>query len=204
MAITYSSANKVGNLLGFPDSYFTLSSTPTVTVVEGLIDRVEDKIDSTTGHAWRAITVTDEQVRPNSIYRYGTGIRFDLTHRSIRSISTLKVWDGSAWVDWVATKTEGRDKDYWIDLINGVVFLLGVYRIYPHGVKVTYVYGETSVSGGVEDCATMMVAMKILNSPEFSAVLFTQAGEHRPDHSSIKNDWKEEIKGILNNNQEFQ
>ncbi|MBW6469613.1 MAG: hypothetical protein K0A90_00145 [Methanosarcinaceae archaeon] len=204
MVVTYTTTNKVANMLGFPDGYFDTNSTPTATVIEGLINRAEDRIDSTTSHSWKAKTVTKEYSRPTSVFRSGAGIRIDLVHRSVQSITNIEIWQDGVWVDWVVDKVEGRAYDYWVDKQNGVIFLNGVRRLYPHGVRVTYVFGETTVSGGVEDCATMMVALKILNSPEFSTVLFTQVGESKPNWDSTKNLWKDEIKNILDNNTEFQ
>jgi len=204
MVVTYTTVDKVANLLGFPDNYFDGNSTPTDAVISGLINRAEDRIDNTTSHAWRTKTITKEYVDPNSVYRSGQGIRFDLIHRSNISIISLEVWVGSEWEDLVITRTEGRGADYWVDKQNGVVFLNTITRTYPHGIRISYTYGESSVSGGIEDCTTMMVALKVLNSPEFSTVLFTRSGEGQPNWDSTKNNWKEEIKNILNNNTEFQ
>ena len=204
MVVIYTTSNKVANILGFPDGYFDANSTPTSTVIESLINRAEDRIDNTTSHAWREVTVTKEYTRASSVYRHGTGIRLDLVHRKIQELTKLEIWNEGSWVDWVATKTEGRDEDYWIDEQNGVLFINGTIRIYPHGIRVTYTFGESAVSGGIEECATIMVALSILNSPEFSAVLFTQGGESTPIRDSTKDYWKEEIKLILDNNTEFQ
>ena len=204
MTTTYTTVDNVGNLLGFPDSYFDTQSTPSSTVIERFINRAEDRIDSVTNHGWRTKTVINEYVRPSSVFRVGTGIRLDLIHRSNVTLTKLEVWENNEWNDWVANKTEGRDKDYWVDEDNGAVYLVNIIRLYPHGVRISYTFGETSVSGGIEDATTMMAASMVLNSPEFSSVLFTQAGENRPNYDSEKNYWKEEIKSILENNTEFQ
>lgn len=204
MVVTYTTSDKVGNELGFPNGFFNTTSTPTKLVVENLINRAEDRIDNTTSHSWRPKTINKEYPRPSSVYRYGTGIRLDLIHRSIQSITSIEIFENNDWNDWVSTKEEGRNKDYWIDKENGIVYLQNILRIYPHGVRITYVFGEENVSGGIEDCATLMVALKILNSPEFSVVLFTQAGENPTNREGNKRIWKEEIASILSNNTEFQ
>lgn len=209
MVATYTTVDKVGNALGFNDSFFDGSSTPTSTVITNFIERAEDRIDNRTGHAWRTKSVTTEYVRPTSIYRYGTGIRFDLKHRSITQVSSgtdlIEIWDGSNWVDWVATKTEGRSDDYWIDYRNGVVYINTYRRIFPHGLRVTYRYGESSVPGGIEEATTLMAATFILNSPEFATVLFTDdGGSTTLNHSQRLENWKKEITATLDNFQEFQ
>jgi len=201
---TYTTVDNVAEQLGFPAGYFTTTTTPTTAAVEKFITRSEDRIDSRTGHAWREKTVNNEYTRASSLRRYEMGMRFNLIHRSIRTISKLEIWENGGWNDWVANKTEGRDEDYWLDYKHGAVFLLNIHRVAPHGVRVTYTYGETTVSGGIEDCATMMAAMKILNSPEFRVALFTQAGETKMNWDSEKDHWKLEIESVLGNNQEFQ
>lgn len=207
MVAVYTDVDKVGNALGFPDSYFDGSSTPTSTVITNFIERAQDRVDKTTGHAWRTITVTEEYVRPSSIYRYGTGVRLDLRHRSLTSFQSgtdkIEVWDGSSWVDWVATKTEGRNEDWWVDEQNGVVFLLGLYRVYPHGIRITYRYGESTVPGGIEEATTLMAAKFILNSPEFSTVLFTDATNNDLNHRDTIEHWQKEIDSILEKYSEF-
>lgn len=204
MAITYTTVNKVANKLGFPDGYFNGSSTPTTTVIENMIDEVESRIDDETGHSWRATTVTKEYVSPSSVYLYGTGIKFKLQHRTIRSITALEVWDGTAWVDWKATKTEGRNDDYWYDDVNGFVYLVNLRRILPHSVRVTYVYGESTVKASITQLATLMAALAVLNMPEFSVVSFTQSGDARPSWESTKSTWQKEIDRIIDTAREFQ
>jgi len=209
MATTYTTVDKVGNILGFPNGYFDATSTPTSTVIENFINRAEDRIDSRVTHAWRAKTITKEYIEPSSVYRWGTGIRFDLIHRSIRTFVSgtdkVEIWDGSNWVDWVATKTEGRNNDYWVDYTTGSIYISNQINMYPHGVRVTYRYGETTVPGSIEEATTMMAASLLLVSPEMSAVLFTDdGGSARQNDSDRIRFWKEEIDRILNNNQEIQ
>jgi hypothetical protein len=204
MATTYASADDVANALGFPTGYFTEISTPTTAIIEKYINRAEDKIDLATGHAWRSVTITNEYPRPSSIYRYGTGIRMKLVHRSIVTLDKLEIWDGSDWVDYVATKIEGRNADYWFDPESGIVYILNLFRLWPHGVKVSYTFGETTVPGDIAECATFMAALTILNAPEFNAVLFTQAGETTPMRGDQKRIWIDAINKILSDRAEFQ
>jgi len=204
MTTTYATSDDVASVLGFPTGYFTLTSTPTSTTVDKYINRAEDKIDFATGHAWRSTTITNEYPRPSSIYRYGTGIRLKLIHRSIITLDKLEIWDGSSWVDYVATKTEGRNADYWFDPENGAVYVMNIYRLWPHGVRITYTFGETTVPGDITECTAFLAALTILNAPEFNAVLFTQAGETTPIRGDQKKLWQEAINKTLSDRSEFQ
>lgn len=203
---TYCTSKQVAEVLQI--SNFNADSIPADNIIDRYIERAEAKIESTTAHAWQTKTVTDEYLEPSSLYRYGTGIRFKLSHRSIKTFVSgtdkLEVWDGSNWVEYVANKTEGRSNDYWVNYTEGVVYLIGTQRIYPDGVRCTYRYGESTVAASIEECAILMTAIMVLNSPEFSSVGFTDDGgsSRNYDRERIA-EWKETINNILANNTEF-
>ena len=203
MVVTYTTTDKVAQILGFPAGHFDTASTPTAIVIENFINRAEDQIDFSTGHAWRAATITEEYLEPSSTYRYGTGISFNLLNRSINSINSLFVWDGSNWIDWIATKTEGRNADYWIDDQNGVIYLVTLNNVFPRGVYSTYVFGESSVPGSIEEAATKIAALEIITSPEFSSVVFTENGQSYTRHDGRIKNWQDKVNQILLNNSEF-
>lgn len=204
MTTTYATPDDVANALGFPAGYFTGASTPTTTVIERYINRAEDKIDLATGHAWRPVQIENEYPRPSSIYRYGTGIRMKLIHRSIQSLDKLEIWDGNSWVDYIATKNEGRNADYWFDPESGIVYILNLFRLWPHGVRVTYTFGEEKIPGDIAECATFMAALTILNAPEFNTAIFTQVGESVPSRDGQKRIWIDTINKTLSDRAEFQ
>lgn len=204
---TYCTSTQVAEVLQI--SNFNAGSTPKDEVIDRYIERAEAKIESITAHAWQTKTISNEYLEPSSLYRYGTGIRFKLTHRSIKTFSTgsgdkLEVWDGNSWVDYVSAKTEGRGNDFWVNYEEGVVYLIGINNIYPDGVRCTYRYGESTVSASIEECACLMAAIMVLNSPEFVSATFTDDGgsSRRNDDPRIS-EWKETINNILANNTEF-
>ena len=201
--MAYTTVNAVGNFLGFPDSYFTVSSTPTISQVETLIARADSTIELKTGHAWREKIITDEYPTFFSKYEYGTGVSLDLKQRSINEISKLEIWNGSTWEDWKITKTEGRNNDYWVDYTNGVIFLVTLRNIFRQGVKVTYTYGENSVPESIEAASTMMTAISLLGNPEFSVVMFTESSQNNSRQFERINFWKEEIKDLLSAHMEW-
>lgn len=201
--VTYTTPNKVANRLGFPDGYFTTSTTPTQAQIESLIEEAEEDIDFTTGHSWRESSVIEEYLKPISVYRYGTGIAFNLQNRSIRSIEKIQVWNGSTWEDWILTRTEGRNKDYWIDETNGVLYLVTLKSVFPAGVKVDYTYGELTVPKDISKATTLLTAIEILNSPEYSVVLFTEASQNNARNESKLEKWQKTVDNILFKHSEF-
>lgn len=207
MVATYCTTAQVAEILQIAN--FDGSSIPTSTTVTNYIERAEAKIESQTGHAWKSITVTNEYLMPSSFYKYGTGIKFKLEHRSIKTLSSgsgdkLEVWNGNEWEDYLVTKTEGRNNDYWVNETEGVVYIIGTHTIYPDGVRITYRYGESSVSASIEECAVLMTAIMVLNTPEFSQASFTDDGAstRRLDNDRIQQ-WEKIINNILSNNTEF-
>jgi hypothetical protein len=172
MVTTYTTAEKVGDDLG---KTFTTSSSPTILQVESWINRYEDYIDDKSGHAWRSVSITDEYVNPTSAHIYGTGVPFKLLHRKIQSIEKFEIFDGSAWIDLVATGTEGRTNDYWVDETNGVIYSRSRRRFFKSGVRVSYTFGDVSVSGTVEDLCTILAQIKVLRRQD-KVVTFADDG----------------------------
>ena len=121
------------------DAFHATDTTPTISQVESFIDMAEARIEQLTNHAWstaNAITVTDERVRVQTVR--STAIndrgRIQLAHYPILTLAggsgdTLKVWEGSAYVDYVASKTMGssvtdvNDKDFWVDTERGIIYI---------------------------------------------------------------------------------
>ena len=172
MTVTYTTADDVGALLGLT---IDATSKPTTTQVEKFINRKEDYIDDKSGHAWRSVTVSDEYIRPMSTHIYGTGVPFKLLHRSIIAITKLERWDGSQWEDLVATGTEGRNDDYWVDYTGGKVYVRSRRRFFKDSVRITYTFGESTVSGTVEDLCTILAAIDVLRRKD-QLTTFTDDG----------------------------
>ena len=200
---TYTTVDKVGNVLGFPTSYFGAGTTPTSTVIESFITRSEEEVERLTGHAWKSKTVTDEYLKADSQYIVGRGVAFSLKYRKVSSISKLEIWDGSSWVDWKTSKTEGRNSDYWVDYTNGIIYIVNMPTIYENNIKCTYVFGDTTVPGSVEKVTTLLSAIEILGSPEFSTVVFTENANTASSHSDKLDRWNKEIEKIIDSLKEW-
>lgn len=172
MTVTYTTAAKVWAYLQRGDTLGT-ASIPSQTTVEMYINWAESEIERRTNRAYQAVTESNEihtMKFPSRSY-FGHYIHkpyIVLNHAPVRTLTAatdyLYVWNGSSWVDWVATKTEGRGNDYWVDTENGYIFFNKGYNLldYPDNVKVTYRWGGTTVPKWCEELATMMAAVRVL------------------------------------------
>ena len=169
--VTYTTAAKVAAYLQRPA--FSVSTTPTSTTVETYITWAEKEIERRTNYAFQVVTETDEihvmkVVGRSYRHQYLNKPYIVLNHTPVRTLTAatdyLYVWNGGAWVDWVATKTEGRDKDYWVDTKNGYIYFMSGYPLvaYPDNVRVTYRWGDSTVASWAEELATMMAAVRVL------------------------------------------
>ena len=145
------------------------------TKIEALIDRFGLEVERITKHSWREVSVSNEYhtVSPNvNNGPYYNIYMCHLKHFEIRSITKLELFDGSSWIDYIATKTEGRGADYWYDASIGIIYING-YRWIWHGYdcRVTYKYGGASVPTDVWELNLRYVARHILSMPGFHIVV---------------------------------
>lgn len=217
MAVTYTTAAKVSSLLRLivPTTQarltFSASTDPTLLEVEALINSAEDQIDEHTHHAWRVKTVTDEYHDLEALYTgmYRAELPVKLNHRSIRTLVSgtdkIEIWNGSLWVDLVLAAngyTEGRGSDYWVDYTHGIIYFCEEKPQWAeHGVRVTYRYGEATVSKAVEEACTKLAAMNIAENDSY--VIQLPEGVDKYAISSKIESWKKDIQRILSNLQEI-
>jgi len=179
---TYASAQDVAKYLGWiaEDTddglsrfVFSSSTIPTLAEVNEMLLAAEDDIDDKIGHAWRSRQIVKEyhdfQTAAWVAYyeREREARAIKLSHRSIRDLTsgtdTVEVWDGSDWVDWVSTKTEGRGSDFWMDYTDGIFFFREsrpLRRIMT--VRFTYRYGESTVPEDIRKAAALIVARDLM------------------------------------------
>ena len=205
MTVYYTTASKVAALLQV--DAFDLNSTPTITQVEEIINRKEDEIDYFTNHSWREKTVTEELHTIEFRYNWLTGRPVYLNHRKVKTFDSnsgdkLEVWDGSNWVDWLTTYTEGRGNDFWVDYEQGIIYIKSMLiKGIPIEMRVTYRYGETTVPGDIEDACTKMVAIDLLTSDDRSVLL--PEGTSNIPLGNKQTIWRNDINRILTRRQEF-
>lgn len=169
----------VASFIGVPT--FTGSTDPTLAEVDAFIERNQDAIDYETHHAWRSARVTEElHTIDYTSQNYRDGAQIFLGQRIITALSSgdgdaLLVWNGSIDEDYLTTRTEGRNKDWWIDLSTGMLFIktfpVPFYTRRRYTVKVTYRYGESTVVKDIEKACVLMTAVDILGSDDRSILL---------------------------------
>lgn len=190
---------------------FTSSTDPSLSEVERYIIESMDNIDRRTHHAWRETQVTDEYY--NAIDNRGRFNRRDiplfLKHRKINTLVSetdkIEIWDGEEWKDLVLTANgyvEGRGDDYWLDYAKGVIYFVNEYPYYKtSGVRVSYKYGDSSVPGDIEEAATKLAAINILETNDYTVVLPEGISEYAM--SSKVESWQRRVNSILNNYKEI-
>ena len=208
----YCSYNDVKRILQQEFSYST-STNPTQAQVEEHIEEAQAEIDNITQHAWRETQVSDEYydlpIQPNPMADITSCIEVYLRHRAVKTIDSdagdkIEIWNGSSWIDWADTKTQGRANDYWVDEEQGLLFLNYHYAYFRRkGLRMTYRYGENNVSADIRKCCAMMVAIRIVSFDDNSANLNETGDPTRSPYDQRIAQMSKEIERILNNRQEF-
>jgi len=202
---------------GFTDSPAT---TPTQAQVEAFIDMAEARVEQLTNHAWstaKAITVTDERARVQTVR--STAIndrgRIQLSHYPIVTLAggsgdTLKVWEGSAYVDYVASKTMGSSvtdvvgKDFWVDTERGIIYIEN-YAIHnmlnsaPAGVSayVKYRYATATTSKDIKLATIYLTAPTSAMNEDLNLM---QEGDDSMDNSTKSQKFEDMAMKILKDN----
>lgn len=179
MVATYCSLAQVSSFMGVPT--FASGTDPSNAEVVEFIENNQDLIDIETQHAWRSVTVIEElHTIEYTSDNYRDGAQIFLGHRIITALSTgsgdkLEVWNGTIDEDYLVTRTEGRNNDWWIDLPTGLLFIktfpVPFYSRRRYTVKVTYRYGETSVAADIRKACTLLTAVDVLSSDDRSVLL---------------------------------
>lgn len=213
---TYTTVRKVESFLQMAG--LTDSTSPSVQEIVEIINRKEDEIDNTTGHAWRLrYSGTNSGQDTEAKYEYydidgtwerQTGIPIYLKHRKIRSLDStkgdaLEYWNGSEWEDWLSNKTEGRGNDYWLDTDEGIIYIRSFYiSPKPKAFRIKYRYGEEKVNLEIEDICTKMVAIDILMGMDPRAMI-VQEGSPVMSHRERIEKLQEEINNKIQKYIEF-
>jgi hypothetical protein len=163
--------------------YANLSNT----LLESAINRAEDKIDAITGHAWRTRysgTSTGKDTTAQYIYRtikelsyWSTGVPIDMGHRKIVALTNtpvadaIELWTGS-WENILASGTEGRTGDFWVDYDQGILWLRKWYwQVNIMQVRMKYRYGEATVPYAIEDFCLKIAAKDLILGDDRSFLL---------------------------------
>jgi hypothetical protein len=207
MAVTYCTSSDIFSFLQLGKKYpgktdFDDTTLPKNTEIEDWINESEDDIDFETMHAWREKTVTNEVHHLNPpVYHYRDGYPISLSNRSIKELDSnsgdkLEIWDGSKWEDYLTERTEGRNKDYWVDTTSGIIWIKLRYGIYKYFlVRVTYRYGESIVPKNVKRACVNLTAIRVLMSDDRTVIL-PEGTDNMTYDNKIK-DMREEAEKII-------
>jgi hypothetical protein len=201
-------------------AFHATDTTPTIGQVEAFIDMAEARVEQLTNHAWHtnnAITVTDERARVQTVR--STAIndrgRIQLSHYPIVTLAggsgdTLKVWEGSAYVDYVASKTMGSsvtdvvDKDFWVDTERGIIYIEN-YAIHnmlnsaPAGVSayVKYRYATATTPKDIKLATIYLTASTIAMNDDLNLM---QEADDSMDNSTKSQKFEDMAMKILKDN----
>ena len=163
--VTYGLVKQVENFLHLGST--SSSTTPSTQEIIQYIHQAEDEIDRRTLHAWRDKRWTMEYNFPLEEFSakrtFGDSLWFDgvmipLSHRSIKTLDAdkgdkLTVRQGGSRIDYLANKTEGINKDFFLTPERGILHIYRRWMIQANDkVRITYRYGsgaKTEMTGSV-------------------------------------------------------
>lgn len=175
----YADSSDVAAELLKPDNYFTNDTVPSLSRVEKFLRQAEEIIDINTRAAWRKRQRTNEYIsaRPNQQRNNSTGFKFKLQRNNVKDLDSdegdaLYVWNGSSYINYLSTKTEGRGNDYWLDYDSGYLYISSMsLNILEKVIKISYRYGDTTVPLDITEATAKLVAIKILTNENSSFIL---------------------------------
>ena len=215
---SYCTSSQVASFLQVPS--FSGSTTPSGGHVDDFIDMAEGRIEELTNHAWstaKARTVTDERARVQTVRSNAINVRgrIQLAHYPILPLAggsgdTLKVWEGSAYVDYVASKTMGSSvtdvngKDFWVDTERGIIYIENyathnMLNSSPQGVDayVKYRYGDTTTPQDIKLATIYFTASTIAANDDLNLM---QEADDSMDNATKSQKFEDMAMKILTDN----
>ena len=215
---SYCTSSQVASFLQVPS--FSGTTTPSGGHVDDFIDMAEGRIEELTNHAWstaKARTVTDERARVQTVRSNAINVRgrIQLAHYPILSLAggsgdTLKVWEGSAYVDYVASKTMGSSvtdvngKDFWVDTERGIIYIENyathnMLNSSPQGVNayVKYRYGDSTTPQDIKLATIYFTASTIAANDDLNLM---QEADDSMDNATKSQKFEDMAMKILTDN----
>lgn len=208
---SYTTPEKVASLLRLTDdegfrTEFTTTTEPTREEVLMYIDWAMDRIDKYTNSGWRTKSVVREYYTVGYPYHgvYPRWICIPLKNQKIQNITELIVWWSQTSEDYVQTKVEGRQGDWYVDKLHG---MLWVKRYYPwlmdqNMLEVSYTYGDSPCPKDIEEACTKMVAITCMQN-DFNKVLLSDGINYEPTRTTVINRWNEDVEYILRRRMQY-
>lgn len=200
--MSYCTPQDVASLLRLidPDTQqrliFSESTDPTAAEVESAIASAAETLNHRTGAAWQIKRMEKEYHHALPGFTPQPYISVCLNFPPLLEFSSedgdkLEVWNGRAWTDLLTDGEEGREADYWVDYISGIIYLKRRPAAADNSVRVTYRSTAGSVPADIKDACAKMAAIWYIESDFFRVGL--PYGEGIPDPSSRIERWREEI-----------
>ena len=212
ITVAYCSADDVARQLQVREFGGEGATSPSLEDVENSILEAQDEIDQQTHHAWREKTISNEKHDLNQLrYEPDAGWPIYLKHRAIKTLSSsdgdkIEMWDGSAWVDWVASSdyTEGRGNDYWMDYEQGVLYIRSatIFAVKNKAVRITYRHGTSTVPKDIRKACLLMACIDVLESNN-RTLLVPEESNPMLSYASKISRWNEKIERTLSNHAEI-
>lgn len=208
MATTYCTPADVANYCNIVDAegdraiFGTNPPLPTEAEVDDYINEAEELIEKQCETAWgtRYLQRTEEWY--DYIYDYyeksiklekGDVVPFDTAEGD-----KLEVWDGANWSDWIATYTEGRDDDFYVDYRLGKIYFQNRTPSYrQNSIKVTYrVRASSTVPKPIKVATALMAGIFLANS-EYASILFPEGQSENNSAEERIGRWEAQIENRL-------
>lgn len=157
---TYTTPARVA--LFMEEAAFDASSTPKISTIQSWILEAEATIDRETKNSWKLSEEPLHYYDLPGVYYHNTGAPISLRKPNILALDStagdsLEIWDGANWVDYLATKTEGRSDDFWLNYERGVLYLRGYLLPRKDGVRIKFRYNSgarTLLNGSLAQAGT--------------------------------------------------
>lgn len=212
MAATYCTEAQVVSQIGLVDKdgdrpTLDANSIPTLLEVTEIIEDVEDYIDNYTSTSWKTGTITDERHSfslNNTYFRSilrGNGFYVQLGKRFVTSMTKIELWQGAAYVDIVATGTEGTGQqagDWFLEGPEGLLWINTQLPTFGEGtIKVTYDFKRASTVPNTIRRASILLAAALLIESGFDYNNITIGNDMSMDNQAKAERWEERAKRLL-------
>ena len=175
----YTTPSRIAEFLQLRQDFSTTTS-PNISEVERLIERVESRIDRYSTNSWKP------NFRQDEMYEFSR-YAIVLKRSPVIKLLEMAIWDGSSY----NPMSEGRSQDYFVDDKTGIVPLTRLLSIpfsysrgasatwgfgeFKRAVRMNYVWGrdfdEDVASGQVEDITTKLVSADLLSNYDYTTMV---------------------------------
>ncbi len=183
------------------------TTKPTLAQVQGWILDAEREVNRRCNRAWKKMTDTAK------IYPYWSEINGGIlklgSHYPIIGVTSIYLWDGSAWE--TVSLTEGYSSDFYVHLEDGLIEFRGRFPVdCRNAVKMTHTWGQDDTATGyaarfdtgdladIKEAVQLLVAIKMATSSDY-LVLLSKGGETYSVDNRIR-EWKERYERIIADN----